>query len=572
MRATITSMRRNIRGIQPVEPASTRSLRIYALDPLEAGSHGNCIVCAVPYEELSPGPVGKRIEVIDWDPARKAFYEPVDLDDPQLLAQQGLTPSESDPRFHQQMVYAVVMSTLHSFESALGRGVRWGNGRRLRVYPHGTSDINAYFSPGEGALVFGYFRASRTRSGRTLPGGYVFTCLSHGIVVHETTHALVHALRDKFMEPSNPDTPAFHEAFADIIALLQHFSLPGVVENAIQLTRAALDDVKPLVSLGRQFSDAIGVRGSLRAGIGEKPDPRALDHVFEPHDRGAVLVAALFSALISVYRRRSGDLLRIATGGTGVLPQGSVAADLVHRLGQEVRKTAKHFLNICVRALDYCPPVDIEFGEYLRAMITADRDLEPEDALGYRSAIIEAFRERGIYPKEAFSLAEDSVVWTPFEGRLDTTGIDFRELAFDGRDIHAAEQQRHRRLFHELASRKRNRRLFRLAPDWKVQVSSVQPLHRIGPNRRIHNEIVVELLQTGPALSRHPGAPPFRCGATLIVAQPGVVRYVIFKKYQKVGRIDRQRGYLERLAASNPAFAYGKDGLGLSFAKLHRGF
>ena len=54
---------------------------------------------------------------------------------------------------------------------------------------------------------------------------------------------------------------------------------------------------------------------------------------------------------------------------------------------------------MCIRALDYCPPVDITFGEYLRALITADTDLVPNDKLGYRIAFIEAFRNRGIYPQ-----------------------------------------------------------------------------------------------------------------------------------------------------------------------------
>ena len=44
-------------------------------------------------------------------------------------------------------------------------------------------------------------------------------------------------------------------------------------------------------------------------------------------------------------------------------------------------------LSICIRALDYCPPVDVTFGEYLRAMITADCDLLDEDDKNYRFAV-----------------------------------------------------------------------------------------------------------------------------------------------------------------------------------------
>jgi hypothetical protein len=60
---------------------------------------------------------------------------------------------------------------------------------------------------------------------------------------------------------------------------------------------------------------------------------------------------------------------------------------------------------------DYCPPVDLTFGDYLRALITADIQVVPQDRLGYRIAIVEAFRARGIYPKGLRSLAVDNLVW-----------------------------------------------------------------------------------------------------------------------------------------------------------------
>ena len=38
----------------------------------------------------------------------------------------------------------------------------------------------------------------------------------------------------------------------------------------------------------------------------------------------------------------------------------------------QASKSARHLLTMCVRALDYVPPVDLTFGEYLRALITAE--------------------------------------------------------------------------------------------------------------------------------------------------------------------------------------------------------
>ena len=88
-----------------------------------------------------------------------------------LLAQDGLPPSESNPQFHQQMVYAVAMRTIRSFEQALGRLALWRSDRhgadgqttgeqyvqRLRLYPHALREANAFYSPDKKAVLFGYF-------------------------------------------------------------------------------------------------------------------------------------------------------------------------------------------------------------------------------------------------------------------------------------------------------------------------------------------------------------------------------------------------------------------------------
>ena len=97
-----------------------RSLNVYAFDPSLGRFVGNYMRASVRYEKLDPGPVGRRFAVIDYDGTTKTFYTPVDLDDPKLLMTGGLTPSVTDPRFHQQMVYAVANETLQRFEFCPG--------------------------------------------------------------------------------------------------------------------------------------------------------------------------------------------------------------------------------------------------------------------------------------------------------------------------------------------------------------------------------------------------------------------------------------------------------------------
>ncbi len=402
-----------------------RKLQVFAFDPsvnldIEAAVI-NRLQLDVIWEDLELGPTGEYLEVVDVDPPSGQFYPPVDLDDPYLLVQDGLPPSEGSPQFHQQMVYAVAMKTIQNFEMALGRRVLWSpriesDGsekfvKRLRIYPHALRQANAYYSPAKKALLFGYFPAASRDVGRNLPGGMVFTCLSHDIITHETTHALMDGIHPFFGEPSNPDALALHEAFADLVALFQRFSYPEVLRHEIARTRGDLEKRNFLAELARQFGEATGRRGALRSAIGEPSDPGALQRTLEPHDRGSILVAAVFDAFVTVYKLRIADLLRIATGGTGVLAEGAIHPDLVNRMAEEAADISQHILNMCIHALDYCPPVDISFGEYLRALITADVDFNPADPYGYRIALIESFRKRGIYPTSARNLSEESLIW-----------------------------------------------------------------------------------------------------------------------------------------------------------------
>ncbi|MDJ1503599.1 hypothetical protein [Xanthocytophaga agilis] len=419
-------------SLQPIY----RRLRGYAFDPSFATKLDaldiDTVVYHVKWEKLKPGPIGEYIEVIDIDPASSAFYPPVNLEDPELIAQDGLPPSESNPQFHQQMVYAVAMLTIQNFEKALGRPAQWSstdynveNGtseqfvKRLRLYPHAIRDANAYYSQKKKAVLFGYFSAKPNSLSLIMPNSLVFTCLSHDIVAHEVTHALIDGIYKRYVFPYHEDTLALHEAIADLVALFQHFTFTEIIENQIARTRGKLTGEQLLSQLAQQFGIAIGNYHSLRDAIGStdktntwtqiKPDPKRLQEENEAHGRGSILVAAIFDAFLNIYKKRTSDLYRIASNGTGILLDGEIHPDLTKRLAYEASRTAKQFLSICIRALDYCPPAGTSFGELLRAMITADLDLVPNDLHGYRIALIESFRKWGIYPVDIRTLAVENL-------------------------------------------------------------------------------------------------------------------------------------------------------------------
>ena len=76
------------------------------------------------------------------DEAADVDYQPVDLDQPAVLIDDGVAASPGNPQFHQQMVYGVASAVYASFRAALGRDPAFAvpvdaTGRaRLRLRPH----------------------------------------------------------------------------------------------------------------------------------------------------------------------------------------------------------------------------------------------------------------------------------------------------------------------------------------------------------------------------------------------------------------------------------------------------
>lgn len=612
-------------AIAKIDAPARRPLKIYASDPMLRRMMGNRITVEVANEVLEPGPRGDRLEVVDYDGANKLYYAPVNLDDPAILMNGGLDPKESDPRFHQQMVYAVAARTVENFDRALGRRMelrRRKHMERLRLIPHAFNGANAYYDSKLHAVLFGYFRADKDNPGPNLPGQNVYTCLSHDIIAHEVTHALVHRLRRYFLEPTNQDVLAFHEGFSDIVALLQHFSFPEMLKEQIQATRTDLSKPTLLVDLAQQFGYATGAGKALRSALGN-PDARLYQDTFEPHARGSILVAAVFDAFFNTYQKRIRDLIRISTGGTGKLPDGDLHPDLVNRIAVEASRTAQYFLNMCIRAFDYLPPVDVTFGDYLRALITADSETVASDNLGQREFVIEAFRKRGIYPENVMSLAEESLLLMPASPaippipfgkmkqllpyllfnvqwlsqpvlqRMDwvktSEAIQTRQMLYsenkEGTELDFSGDIA--RMLHSYAQD--NASELNMDPKRRIEVAGFHLSFRVSPSGRLVFELIVQYAQKDESLRESLGGLPLRGGTTLIADANGRPRYVISKplpftklpaetRKEAEARLHRQRAYLSLCDLMDPHSSYMSEDkykrrmeLRMNLRSLHQG-
>ena len=480
-----------------------RSLTVVAQDPLTRdGKHMLRAKVRVPYEEMGTGPTGYRVQVVDFDASSNALMKPwvrvngqEDPFAPKKNGKEKRIPDQqllADPKFHQQNVYAIVMRTLARFEQALGRRVSWSfGGHQLKVVPHAFVDANAFYSPEDEALYFGYF-ATEGKGGKK--GRTVFTCLSHDVVAHETTHALLDGLRERYIDPSSPDQAAFHEGFSDIVALLSVFSLKEVVDAlmtggrkgqrriaAKALTVEALKEqtlFRMAEEMGQELSQVRGA--ALRKSAELEADPNLLNtpKYQEPHCRGEVLVAAVLGAMIEVWAER---LKGLAKGTDGTM-------DLA-RVVDEGQAIADRLLTMCIRALDYCPPVHLVFGDYLSALVTADRELNPDDArYEFRATLLKTFREFGINPTSKSSGGEPGVWGGPEEEQKE----DERQVIVYDRTHFESMQHDPDEVFRFIWE---NRVALRLREGAFSKVQSVRPCVRVGPDGFVLHETVAEYIQ-----------------------------------------------------------------------------
>ncbi|WP_374376110.1 hypothetical protein [Dongia sp.] len=570
-----------------------RKLTILAEDPgVRLGGPSGPLAFAqveVPAEELADGPTGYRVKVVDFDASANvayfarakyetkegAFVDPFAATPKDLKSKASRLAYErrllGDPNFHAQNVYAIVMRTLARFEFALGRRVHWGfDGHQIHIAPHAFCDANAFYSRSDRGLLFGYFRGKS--------GKIVHTSLSHDIVAHEATHALLDGLRTGFMNPSGPDVAGFHEGFADVVAMLSAFSLREVIASILSanglrrykgtsirvisgryLTRDALSKSVILGladQMGAELQDSRG--DALRRSVMLKPDKKLLSKrdYLEPHVRGEIFAAAMMRSFLALWVNRIGQL--------GTFGKDDYNLDMVV---EEGTKVADHLLTMAIRALDYCPAIDMTYGDYLAALLTADHEVMPDDSrFAYRKTLRQTFASFGI--ETPTDLCEtDSGTWKPFaEGEK----ITYRNTKYESM-LHDREE-----VFRFIWE---NRDALSVDSRAYTKVLSVRPCHRLSYDGFMLRETICEYAQVAKmfgaecksmlGVERPAGMPTTQYftahgGGVLIFDQHGQIKYHIAKPLHA----PRQSEILQYLW--DEGYLDGESGLLGSFAHLHR--
>ena len=516
----------------------------------------------VPFEIVDPGPRGYRVHVVDFDATTGKWNPPA-----QLVTTRGL--NIEDPAFHAQNVYAIVMRTLARFEFALGRNVNWGfpDGHQISIAPHAFQGVNAFYSRRERGLFFGY----------TYDGTQnLYTCLSHDVVAHETTHALLDGLRQGYLYASIAEQAAFHEGFADIVALLSIFSINEVVTTVLsrfadqvnepgkrrKASRVPAEKAGTVIHRPTFTAESIRASafGGLADGLGERGAalrrsasiPPGAKTQLEAHSLGELLVAAMMNTFIEVWLARVKNL--------------SIDSDLLDlaKVAEEGAIAAAHLLTMAIRALDYSPSAEISFPDYLSALLTADYEVQVDDSkYHYRTLLRESFKSYGIQATKTNGLEDN--LW-----EMPNRALDYRYTHFE------ALQRDKDALFRFIWQ---NRAALEVRSEAYTQVRSLRPCVRLSSDGFFVRETVgeyVEMVRMRADELRRYGIPKpehmpadqqvtLFGGGVLIFDEFGRVKYHV---KQNVKNVERQKRFLNYLW--NTGFYTEKEPANKGFAAIHR--
>jgi hypothetical protein len=314
------------------------------------------------------------------------------------------SPNYDDP-FLKVSVFGTVLRTIAFIEHrvALDRRVKWAfEGEQLLVVPRAGEVDNAFYHRGSQSIQLYYF-APRGDAKRT-----VYSGLSQDIVAHETAHALIDGIAPHLYDAVSPESLGIHEAIADLTAVLISLRNRELLPSTARRRSEAMREVHQSSRFSRiaeEFGRWRGHGESLRDVNNDKTlDPKERDPSrrvdrCSPHSVSEVLSGALFGVLRRTFEK------------TYETPPKALPKDDSEQ--QQFRNTLLYTINriasLIFKGLDWLPPGEVSFADYIRAMLAADQYYCP-DILQERSWLIEECQRRYIFSESGPNITGEFVV------------------------------------------------------------------------------------------------------------------------------------------------------------------
>lgn len=290
---------------------------------------------------------------------------PLPGDPPYVIEGRRYAPAAYAPgtlAFQQWQGETSLARTIRVWEEFFDRDfAAWHSGAPLRVRLRAGRDLNAFYD--RKSLQFFYDTDRVT-------GRAVYAAESLDIVAHEAGHAILDVYQPGYWSLPDPETAAFHEAFADCSSLLVTLGEPAVrrafLEEAGRTLRASNLVSRLAEALGRAIYNNYGpgsvadptrlrdANNRFRYGSPEDLPASGADEILssEPHSFSRVFTGAFYHLLmellaeglkegggpemVEVARRRAGRLLARAVESA---PPGEVRAAALAARMLEVDQT-----------------------------------------------------------------------------------------------------------------------------------------------------------------------------------------------------------------------------------------
>lgn len=332
-----------------------------------------------------------------------------------------------NPQFHQVNTFAVINAALDMVEEEMGHPIVWKNGGPLVVRPHAFEGMNAYYDPINPSLNFGYF----TSPFRRAP---VWTCLSHDVVTHELGHAVLDTFRPLYVYAPEIDTPALHESFADLMAMLSALRHADIVKHLYRETHGDMQHPSLLSRLAEEFGQGIAGAGTpyLRSAL---EGPSYEDAPKEAHARSTVWTAAMYrilERLVSYQKDRRGKM-----------SFDEFCDALAH--------AAEWVKGMVIRALHYTPPNALTMPMLAQLICAADAQVFKEDS-AFRNIAQEVFKEFGLWNDLLDLVPPDLEVCRVFASQTDAKPTTLLRLVAQNREALRIPAEAHRILYPHLVS------------------------------------------------------------------------------------------------------------------------
>ena len=445
--------------------------------------------------ELTDGPTSARIAVEDfygeverppakWDEVQHCFVDPQG---------QRIIPQLNNDQFHQINVWAIAQRILNFYEdfTVLGRPVPWGfNGNRLIIKPHASTEESAEKGTG-------YDPITKTLN-FSITNDTIYTCLSHDIVAHETGHTVLDGIRPHLYDSWLLETKAFHEFIADLTAIMSALRNNYVRKIFIDYLEKGMTD-NFLSRIAEEFGKATSTYNFVR----NAQNKITMDHVRQwekdcpedaVHNSSQVLSGLMYDLLINLY--------------DGYKKRGSTP-------GEAAWHATRRLTQMALQPLDFLPPIDVTFSDYVEAFLIRDELLDPVDEHDYRSLFRDLCEERGIpAPQKGKQLKKPHNLENPYvDGLLASSTSAYTYIHSNRKALHIPAK-----------------------PDVVVDVYAAQKVDRAFVRTReiivqyIWIEWIKDLLPEGKGLGDLEGKEvPLLCGGTLVFDESSNFRYWVTK-------------------------------------------